>query len=462
MNASAEWSLKRLPGYLSRTPEEIRVLWYQDLPPDRDTNPALWDTLLGFFEDAAVSVCSQSGSLVITPRALLRQLKYEGREPSAGRAVIHELFRRGDIIRADSLTLPDPATPASSTSLLSSSGIQSFLKRNLWGAAVPEPPALDDPIVPTAALAAVAARAKAALGGPVSSDEIQTVQSFANALTNRNTRDAQTVIAHLVNTREASILYTDVSLENPKPIPGFKLGSAAPSNTDKGVLQTKAALERMEELSAHLERSVEAETTAATNAARAGNKAEALSRLRKKKLLDNKLAGARASVLKLADVLMAVDEAASNKEAVQALEIGMGSLRAANANGISAQRIDAIASDYAEAAADQEDIRVALQQLNQPAMGETNAAEEAELEAMLVAESVGHKIEAPATDEEAELTKIMAELGIERHDTAGLPRPPTNVEPVGTGEGESASAAQQVTSVKGPEKARSNFEAPIG
>jgi hypothetical protein len=61
MDASAEWNLKRLPGYLSRTTEEIRVLWYQDLPPDRDTNPALWDTLLGFFEDAAVSVCSQPG-----------------------------------------------------------------------------------------------------------------------------------------------------------------------------------------------------------------------------------------------------------------------------------------------------------------------------------------------------------------------------------------------------------------
>jgi Snf7 len=452
MESSDEWNLKRLPGYLSRSPEEIRVLWFQDLPPDRDTNPALWDTLLGFFEDAAVSVCSQAGSLVITPRALLRQLKYEGREPSAGRAVILELFRRGDIVRADSLTLPNPAQPTTATTLLSVNGIQSFLKRSLWGSALPTPPSLDDPIVPTAALAAVAARAKAALGGPVSSDDIHTVQSFANALTNRNVHDAEAVIAHLVNTRDASILYTDVAPENPKPIPGFKLGSAAPSITDKGVLQTKAALERMEELSSHLEKSVEEETVAATNAARAGNKPEALARLRKKKLLDNKLAGARASALKLTDVLMAVDEAASNKEAVQALEIGMGSLRAANANGISAQRIDAIASDYAEAAADQEDIRAALQQLNQSSMGDTNAAEEAELEALLAAESVGYKLEVPSTDEEAELAKIMTELGIEKNDTVGLPNPPPIAEAARVKEGDGSAATMPATPAKVSDK----------
>lgn len=427
MDASDEWNLKQLPAFASRSPEEIGVLWAADMPADRDTNPALWDTLLGFFEDAAVAVSTRPGSLVVTPRTLLRHLKHDGREPGAGRAVIEELMKRGDIIRADSLTL-SPAGEAKSAV----SGITATLSKYIWGAPTEAPLNMDDPIVPTAALEAVAARAKDKMGGPVSSDDIHTVQSFASELTARNTRDAEAVISHLASKGAATVLHTDPSPDNMKPLAGFKFGSAAPTEADKGILQTKAALQRMETLAVHLETSVAAETAAATAAARSGNKADALARLRKKKLVDNKLAGARASVHKLTDVLMAVDEAASNKEAVQALEIGMESLRAATATGVSAERVDAIAADYAEHTADQEDVRVALQQLNQDPSGiDDTAAEEAELAAMMAAEDAGHSLTVPDTllagsaEEEAELAKIMADLGIKMNDTADLPTPPS-------------------------------------
>jgi Snf7 len=440
--AGEEWSLKQLPGYASRSPDELRVLWSAELPDSRDMNPALWDTLLGFFEDAAVSLCSRRGSLVITPRALLRQLKHEGREPSAGLVVIAELFRRGDVIRADSLTVPaSPAAAAASTSTssLSMARVKSALSGYIWGSSTPRPPSLDDPIVPTAALALVASRAKDHLGGPVSSDDIHTLQSFAEELTNGSTRDAEAVIAHLVSKRSAAVLYTEPTAEQPVPVVGFKFGGNVPNAADKGILQTKAALHRMEQLTAHLERGVFHETQAATVAARAGNKAEALARLRKKKLLDNKLAGARASVHKLSDVLMAVDEAASNKDAIQALEIGMDSLRVANANGVSAERVDAIAADYAEAVADQDDIRTALQQLNVTPEGEDDlAAEEAELNAMMAAEAAGYKLDgmasveagasasgAAAVSEDAEMERIMAELGIKKNDVTDLPDVPS-------------------------------------
>jgi Snf7 len=439
-----EWNLKRLPGIVSRSPEEINVLWAADLPPDRDTNPALWDTLLGFFEDAAVAVSQRPGSLVVTPRTLLRHLKHGGREPSAGRAVIEELLRRGDILRADSLTLL-PAGGKSATA----GGIASTLSRYIFGSPPPAPLGLDDPIVPTAALEAAAARAKDMLGGPVSSDDIHTVQSFASEFTARNTRDAEAVISQLVSLRAATVLFTDVTPETKLPVAGFKFGTTPPNEADKGVLQTKAALQRMEDLAAHLEKSVALETAAATAAARSGNKADALARLRKKKLLDNKLAGARASVHKLTDVLMAVDEAASNKEAVQALEIGMESLRVAAANGVSAERVDAIAADYADHTADQEDVRVALQQLNQDPSGlNETAAEEAELAAMMAAEDVGHSITAPdpvvegSAEEEAELAKIMAEFGIAKNDTADLPTPPSPSGRTPEKRKESASASQ--------------------
>jgi Snf7 len=428
--AGSEWSLKQLPGYASRSPEELRVLWSADLPESRDMNPALWDTLLGFFEDAAVASCSRRGALVVTPRQLLRQLKHEGREPSAGRAVIEELFRRGDIVRAS--PLPVPTSAPATTSPLSLSGVKSVLSSYIWGTSAPAVPSLDDPIVPTAALAAVAARAKDRLGGPVTSDDIHTVQSFADELTAGSTRDAEAVIAALVAKKSAAVIYTDATPDQPEPLVGFKFGGNAPTAADKGILQTKAALHRMEQLAIHLDKGVLQETAAATLAARAGNKAEALARLRKKKLLDNKLAGARASVHKLTDVLMAVDEAASNKEAVQALEIGMDSLRVANENGVSAERVDAIAADYADAVADQDDVRTALQQLNISPDGENDlAAEEAELDAMLAAEtaskvgSAGGLGVAELAAEDAEMERIMAELGIEKHDIANLPVPPS-------------------------------------
>jgi Snf7 len=256
---------------------------------------------------------------------------------------------------------------------------------------------------------------------------------LAGELTAGSTRDAEAVISHLVAQKAASVLFTDPTPDSKEPVAGLKFGAAAPTAADKGILQAKAALQRMEVLAAHLEASVAAETAAATAAARSGNKADALARLRKKKLLDNKLAGARASVHKLTDVLMAVDEAASNKEAVQALEIGMDSLRAATANGVTAGRIDAIASDYADHTADQEDVRVALQQLNQSPQGlDDAAAEEAELAAMMAVEDTGHSLGAPdssavtgSAEEEAELDRIMAELGISKNDTADLPTPPS-------------------------------------
>lgn len=434
---STEWTLKQLSAHTSRDAEDMLLLWRANLPPDRDNDPALWDALLGLFEDAAVAVCSRPGSLVVTPRSLLRQLKHAGREPSSGRAIIDELFHRGDIVRAESLASVSTTSSSLTPSKFSLAGVRSAVSRLIWSSPSPNPPGLDDPIVPVAALEAVTAKAKEKLGGPVSSDYIHTVQSFADSFTNRNTRDAEAVISHLVSQNDASLLCTDASSEIPTPVIGFKLGSEPPTDADKGVLQTKAALHRMELLSAHLGKSVADETNAATTAAKNGFKDEALAHLRKKKLLDNKLAGARASARKLTDILMAVDEAASNKEAVQALEIGMESLHAATANGVAADRIDAIASDFAGHAAEQEDIRVALQQLNQmPQDEEQNAAEEAELNALLAAEQVGHKLETvpvgtqATAEEEEELNRIMQELGIQKGDTEGLPVPPSPSTPV--------------------------------
>lgn len=336
--------------------------------------------------------------------------------------VIDELFTRGDIVRADALK--PPSQQSASQSSYAFGALRSTLTSYIWGSTTQSAPSLDDPIVPVAALKAAAERASS-LSGPMASADIHTVKTFAAAITADNTRDAEAVIAHMVSRGDAAVLFTEVTKENPEPILGVKLGKGKPAEGDKGVLHTKAALERMEEMASHLEVAVATEKTAATIAAKAGNKGEALTRLRKKKVLDTKLASARSAATKLSDVLMAVDEAESNREAVVALETGMASLKSVTADGVTAGRIDSVAADYDEMMGDQQDVRVAFEQLNMDAMG-NDAALEAELEDLVnektdnvpavveehAAESAAGAAGSSKLDDEAEeeLARLLSEL----------------------------------------------------
>ena len=306
----------------------------------------------------------------------MKQLKHKGREPASGMRVIEELFKRGDIVSADTLKPPTADTPTRSAYSLG--GLRATLGSYLWGSKKPATLSLDDPIVPVAALKAAAARASS-LAGPMASADIHTVKTFATAITAFNTRDAEAVIAHIISQGEAVALFTDATKDNPNPVLGVKLGKAVANEADKGVLKTKAALENMEQMLAHLETQIAAEKEAATVSARAGNKIDALARLRKKKVLEAKLIGARSAAQKLADVLMAVDEAESNKEAIQALETGMSSLKAVTEGGVTAERVDLVAADLKELMDGQTDVRLAFEQLGQETVGE-DALLEQELE----------------------------------------------------------------------------------
>lgn len=349
-------------------------------------------------------------------RELLKQLKHNGREASSAMKVITELYRRGDIVQANKLKPPSKKGGASTSTF---GAIRSTLSAYIWGSGKGDEPGLDDSIVAVAALKAAAGRATS-LTGPTTTAEIHTVKTFAAAITADNTRDAEAVIAHMVGQGVASALYTDVDEDNAEPVLGVKLGKARPIDADKGVLRTKAALERMEDMAAHLDASVTAEQSAAVAAAKSGDKGAALARLRKKKVLDAKLASARSAASKLGDVLMAVDEAESNREAVSALETGMSSLKSATKDGVTADRIDAVASEFDDAMAEQQDVRLAFEQLNMDTSG-TDAVLEEELNELMEA---GTKTDEPkaevrkestetskvADEAEAELAKLLAEL----------------------------------------------------
>lgn len=350
----------------------------------------------------------------------MKQLKHNGTEPSAGVRVIEELFRRGDVVSADTLKAPS----TTSQSAYSIGALRSSIGSYFWGSTKPQAPTLDDPIVPVAALKAVAQRAST-LSGPTAIGDIHTVKTFAEGLTAGSARDAEAVIAHMVSQGDATALFTDPTKEDPDPVLGVKLGKGSTSPADKGVLRTKAALERMEKVCAHLDVAVQAEKEAAVASAKSGNKSDALARLKKKKALEMKLVGSRATASKLSDVLMAVDEAESNREAVAALETGMSSLKAATESGVTADRVDAVAADFDEMLADQQDVRHALGQLNQDSVGD-QALLEQELEDLVSGEArpPATVTEQPAlTEEDEELLKIMQELGISSDDAAKMQDP---------------------------------------
>lgn len=405
-----------MPAYASRSKEEIDVLWATSLPVNRDADPAIWDALVGFFEDAIVSSCTRPGHLVTTPRELLKLLKHNGTEPFSGTRVIEELFKRGDIVSADTLKAPTATTPRSSYSFTS---LRSTVTSYIWGPPKPPALALDDPIVPVAALKSLAERVSC-LSGAVATADIYTVKTFAEQITAGNVRDAEAVIAHVVSKGDATTLFTLPTKEDPDPVLGVKLGKASATQADRDVLRTKAALERMERLSTHLEESISAEKEAAVAAAKSGNKADALARLKKKKGLEGKLTGARAAATKLSAVLMAVDEAESNREAVAALETGMASLKTATADGVTADRVDAVAADFDEMLAEQQEVRTALEQLNQDMLGPDVAELEEELESMMADKPEKEANEAggkpAATAEEEELMKLLQQVDITPDD----------------------------------------------
>ena len=345
-------------------------------------------------------------------------MKWNGREPAAGMQIMKFLLQRGDVVSADSLKPPSKDTARSSYSFGS---FRSTISSYIWGSPTKTSLSLDDPIVPVAALKAAAERVSS-LSGPVASSDIHTVQSFASVITAGNTRDAEAVIAHIVNKGDASALFTDPSADNPSPVFGVKLGKSPVNPADKGVLRTKDALERMTQLSQHLEIAVQAEKEAATTAAKAGNKSDALNRLRKKKVLETKLTGARSAASKLSDVLMAVDETESNREAVVALETGMASLKMVNEAGVTADRVDAVAADFDDMLSEQAEVRTALEQLN--GATETDALLEEELEELMTEETEKPQPKKTITDEaEEELIKLLSELNPPSASTTQVPDP---------------------------------------
>jgi len=275
------------------------------------------------------------------------------------------------------------------------------------------------------------------LVGPFVTAEIHTLKSLANACTAGNERDAAAVAVHLVSQKKATILR--IIGDNNAEVIGVRIGSGNASDADKSLLQTKAAKERLYDLSNHLNSEIALEKTRAVEAAKAGDKATALVHVQRKTQCEKKLKGVRASLKKLGDVLMAVDDAENNRETVNALKTAMETLKTVTEDSdINADTVDDVGMQLDELMGKQEDLKLALNQI-----GEASAAEEAHYDEELLKllkedtlqdlESVKVPDTAPAVDAGAaaekhksqeesaldeELAKLMAESAIDEEKAA--------------------------------------------
>mmetsp|Transcript_11380 Transcript_11380/g.34821 ORF Transcript_11380/g.34821 Transcript_11380/m.34821 type:complete len:137 (-) Transcript_11380:788-1198(-) len=111
------------PLLASKGEEEVEVLWSADLPPEEDTNPALWNALLLTFREALEVVTTPEGLLVFSEKDALERLKWRGRAPTCGKRILQELRRNGDIVPA-----PDCASLVSMTH----TGQQKRTQMSLW------------------------------------------------------------------------------------------------------------------------------------------------------------------------------------------------------------------------------------------------------------------------------------------------------------------------------------------
>lgn len=372
-------------------------------------------------------------------------MKRMGREPFCGNAVIAELYRRGDLTRAD--TIKVPGVEATATAPTPSSGVLSSLRsslgRYLWTTPrAATAPGAEDAVVPTAALSRAAEAAKE-LVGSIATAEIHTIHSFAERLTGGNERDAEAVAAHLESIGRATVLFTEATEENPVPVAGVRLGAGPPTQADRGLLQTKAVHERIERAAQQYEAEAEKAKQEAVAAAKGGDKKGAIEFIQRKSKMEKKLANNRATLRKLGDVLMAVDETESNREAVAALETGMNALRKATAaGGVNAERVDNVATDLDELLAEQEDMRIAIGQIQVDNEAES-AMMEAELDRLMEEDHMSElsrpDLEVPTTKPgaavapgeqaraeelaEMELAELLGEKVVEeRNDDDGLAR----------------------------------------
>lgn len=451
---SERWDITELPSYKSRDVDNLNVLWSTDLPESRDAAPALWDTLMGFFQDSISNYCQRPGHLVVTPRELMRSFKRNEREPFCGNRVITELYRRGDIITAGNIDSASSADAAQGgTGAAVGASVFSSLRNYLWSSATAvssskPAPGPEDELMPLVTCEAISEKA-AGLVGPFVTAEIHTLKSLANACTAGNERDAAAVAVYLVSQKKATIL--SIIGDNNAEVIGVRIGSGNASDADKSLLQTKAAKERLYELSNHLNSEIALEKKRAVEAAKAGDKATALTHVQRKTQCEKKLKGVRASLKKLGDVLMAVDDAENNRETVNALKTAMETLKTVTEDSdINADTVDDVSFQLSELMGKQEDLKLALDQMGQESLAE-EAANEEELLKLLEEDTIDaiedvkvpdtapvvdastaaqkHQEETSALDDE--LAKLLAESSIEDEKAASKVKKATSATALG-------------------------------
>jgi len=51
---------------VDKDPEDLEMLWSAELPPEKETNPILWNELVNWFTETVLVVTAEPGRLVAT------------------------------------------------------------------------------------------------------------------------------------------------------------------------------------------------------------------------------------------------------------------------------------------------------------------------------------------------------------------------------------------------------------
>uniref|UniRef100_A0A6T6CBJ0 Charged multivesicular body protein 7 n=1 Tax=Compsopogon caeruleus TaxID=31354 RepID=A0A6T6CBJ0_9RHOD len=83
--------------------EEREVLWCAELPLDRETDAALWDRLTSFFRDLVMAWMARPGYRVVSRVEILEGLRWRGKEPTCGHAVLDWMVSEKVLLRVSRL-----------------------------------------------------------------------------------------------------------------------------------------------------------------------------------------------------------------------------------------------------------------------------------------------------------------------------------------------------------------------
>eukprot|EP00188_Purpureofilum_apyrenoidigerum_P002211 Plantae.Rhodophyta-Purpureofilum_apyrenoidigerum.ctg23450.p1 GENE.Plantae.Rhodophyta-Purpureofilum_apyrenoidigerum.ctg23450~~Plantae.Rhodophyta-Purpureofilum_apyrenoidigerum.ctg23450.p1 ORF type:complete len:644 (-),score=107.87 Plantae.Rhodophyta-Purpureofilum_apyrenoidigerum.ctg23450:59-1990(-) len=341
------------PIFASKGEEEVDVLWSANLPPEEETNPALWNALLSTFREALVAVTSPKGLLIFSEKDALDRLKWQGRTPTCGKRILQELRRQRDIVPSPKC---DPLVSMTHTGQPKRTQLSLWQRtKNLFGYSREEP----TDFCMAKSLQDRAAIVKEAFDHTTKSDSLKTIAEIAEEHCNGNVAEAICISAYLAKTYHWSIAEISPAQY------GLKSGSEKLTESDLFVLKTRALFSRLTKQEEKLVNAAEYLFIEAKKVmldpklSKAYKDTKATSLLKQRKFTQSRVTTVQQMALNVQKVLSSIDEAHSSADYVSCMEQSSVIIRETQ---LDVERVDLAMLEMEDVWKVQTDINNAIQQ----------------------------------------------------------------------------------------------------